>query len=260
MSTTTRKYISPAERKELGMKNNSNFVQGNYSPNKHEDQKYLNVNNDFLKYIDTISPWNLDPKEVIAQFPAFVGYVNLARTLSLYELYKKVQELSGDIAEVGTFKGASFLLWAKLITLFEPYNATQVYGFDWFKGMDSGETKGQFVGSYETLIELIHLQQLENIALLYKMNVIEEAKAFIGERPHLRFKILFIDCSIKEVMECALDAFYPRLVTGGVLIMDHYNLKISPHESDITDKYIGKNKIMQLPFNRQPTGYVIKEE
>ena len=231
---------------------------GKTSPEKYEDNKYENINIDYFKYIEVISQWGLEPKEIISQFPAYVGYVNIARTLFLYDLYKQTLDLTGDIAEIGTFQGASFLLWAKLIKLFEPYAATQVYGFDWFKGMDSGPTKGGFVGSYERLLELVHLQSLEDIALLFKMNVATDAMGFIQERPQLRFKILFIDCGIREVMESAFEAFYPRLVNGGILIMDHYNLIVSPDESDITDKYIGKSKVKQMPFNRQPTGYVIK--
>ena len=230
-----------------------------YSPEKFEDNKYERIDKGYFDYINAISDWNIETKEIIYNFPVFVGQVNIARALFFYECYKKTINLAGDIAEVGTYKGASFLLWAKLIKLFEPYNATQVYGFDWFQGMDSGVTKGKYIASYETLIELIHLQKLEDVALLFKMNLIEEVKKFITERPYLRFKLLFIDCGLADVMEKTLEAFYPRLVNGGVLIMDHYNCKVSPDESDIVEKYIGKNKILQMPFNRQATGYVIKE-
>lgn len=40
--------------------------------------------------------------------------------------------------------------------------------------------------------------------------------------------------------------------------MDHFNYKVSPTESDIVDKYIGDNIIHQMPFARQPSGYIIK--
>lgn len=203
--------------------------------------------------------------EILSNFGAYSGTANISRLLYSYEIYKKVLNLSGDIAEIGIYKGNNFLYWAKLIKLFEPYNLTQVYGFDWFEGMktslqDDSEQEGKYIGSYEYLKEIVKWQELENIALIFKMNIITEAKKFMEERPYLRFKILYIDCGIKEVMEVAYKYFYPRLVQGGILLMDHFNYAVSPSESDIINHYIGKNKIYQMPFARQPSGYIIKED
>ena len=40
--------------------------------------------------------------------------------------------------------------------------------------------------------------------------------------------------------------------------MDHYGLSTSPTEIDIVEKYIGNHLVMQMPFNRHSSGYVIK--
>jgi hypothetical protein len=60
-------------------------------------------------------------------------------------------------------------------------------------------------------------------------------------------------------MEAAYEYLYPRLVTGGILLMDHYNYKVSPSESDIVERFIGDNVVMQMPYARQPSGYIIKK-
>ena len=97
-----------------------------------EDKIYFN-------YINHIKRKKIDKLDFIYQFPVFVGDVNIARLIFLYEIYKKVQNLSGHIADIGTWKGASFFSFAKFVKIFEKYSQTRVYGFDWFKGMKPGE-------------------------------------------------------------------------------------------------------------------------
>lgn len=237
----------------------------------YENNKWESSNKAYSEYINKLTPMLNDaykpeelPSDIITNFGAYGGDANIAHMLYKYELYKKVQNLNGNIGEIGIYKGKSFLYWAKLIKLFEPYNLTQVYGFDWFEGMkpmecDDPNQKGKYVGSYDQLKKLIEWQKLEEIALVFNMNVITDSMNFIKERPYLRFKLLYIDCGIEEVMKAAFEAFYPRLVKGGILMMDHYNYAVSPSESDITEKYIGNNVIYQMPFSRQPTGYIIKD-
>ncbi|UZQ50531.1 class I SAM-dependent methyltransferase [Clostridium kluyveri] len=237
----------------------------------YESNKWQKSNNLYFEYMDKLTDMinrkyisDEIPKEIVTNFGAYGGDANIAHMLYKYELYKRVLYLNGNIGEIGIYKGKSFLYWAKLVKLFEPYNLTQVYGFDWFEGMkpkenDDVNQQGKYIGSYEELLKLVEWQGLEDIALVFNINVITDSVKFIQTRPYLRFKILYIDCGIKEVMEAAFKAFYPRLVSGGILMMDHYNYAVSPTESDIAEKYIGKNIIHQMPFGRQPTGYIIKE-
>lgn len=237
----------------------------------YESNKWEKSNKSYFEYMDKLTEminrkYDPDeiPKEIVTNFGAYGGDANIAHMLYKYELYKQVLDLNGNIGEIGIYKGKSFLYWAKLVKLFEPYNLTQVYGFDWFEGMkpyecDDVNQQGKYVGSYEELMNLVEWQGLEDTALVFNMNVITDSMKFVEARPYLRFKILYIDCGIKEVMEAAFEAFYPRLVKGGILMMDHYNYAVSPTESDIVENYIGKNIIHQMPFSRQPTGYIIKE-
>lgn len=237
----------------------------------YESNKWTNANKSYFEYVNQLTNMiNKEyisediPQEIISNFGAYGGYANIAHMLYKYDLYKKVLNLNGNIGEIGIYKGKSFLFWAKLVKLFEPYNLTQVYGFDWFEGMkpeesDDSNQNGKYIGSYNQLMNLVKWQELEDIALVYSMNVITDSIKFVEARPQLRFKILYIDCGIKEVMESAFEAFYPRLVNGGILMMDHYNYAVSPAESDIAEKYIGKHVVYQMPFSRQPTGYIIKE-
>lgn len=220
------------------------------------DQKYFS-------YIDELLKSEIPIKDLIYQFPAYVGHVNLARFLFFYDLYKQVVGLNGHIADVGTWKGASFLFMAKMIKLFEPYSSTQAYAFDWFQGMKPGKNDdkknlGEYSADYKTLDKLVKLQGLNDIAIINKMDITSELDPYFKLRPWMRFKFVFIDCGIEGVLESSLVNFWPRLVNGGVLILDHYNNESSPTESRILEQYIGDLPIYHSPYNRQPTCYVIK--
>lgn len=223
--------------------------------------KFRDVNNEFFHYLEELQTMDIEMKDILYHFPAFVGYVNMGRFLFLYELYKKVTELNGHIAEVGTFKGATLLFFSKLVKLFENYTSTQVHGFDWFMGMNPSDgDKATYKGDYETLLKLIELQKLEDIAIIHKMDVTQELQGYFEEHPYQRYKIVLIDCGLKEVLNSSLEHFWPRLVPGGILIMDHYNAEVSKDESALVEKYIGDHSVRQVTFSRSPTGYVIKEK
>ena len=215
---------------------------------------------DYLAGLDELAP---TARDVIKSYPVYVGYIALARHLALYELYKKIADLPGHIAEVGTFRGSSLVFFGKLIRLFEPHNNTQAHGFDWFEGMkpagdDNFSEAGNWVGDYAHLRKLVALQGLEDSVIVHQMDVTKDLAAFMEKHRAMRFKIVFIDCGVRDVISASLECLWPRLVPGGILIMDHYNTEVSPNESELTEQCVGDRRLMQLPFARQPTVYVVK--
>ena len=215
---------------------------------------------DYMAQLDELDP---SAKDVISSFPVYVGYVALARYLAFYELYKKVMDLQGHIAEIGTFRGASLVFFGKLIKLFEPHSYTQAHGFDWFQGMkpagdDNDSEAGNWVGDYERLQQLIALQKLEDCCVVHKMDVTKDLSAFLEDHRYMRFKIAFIDCGVRDVITPSLECLWPRLVKGGILVMDHYNTAVSPLESELVEECIGDRPVQKMSFSRQPTAYVVK--
>jgi hypothetical protein len=124
---------------------------------------------------------------------------------------------------------------------------------------DSKLHEGEYIGDYEMLCKLVELQELSGLAIVNKIDLTKDLPNYFEneENRALRFKLCFIDCGIKNVLEESLKYFYPRIVKGGILIMDHYNNSVSPYESEIVEKYAGKTMV-QSPFTRQPTAYLIK--
>ena len=225
--------------------------------------KFDSENEVFFRYLDKLVEATPDLKEVLANFPAYVGHVNLARFLSLSDSYRRIAGLAGDIGDFGTYKGGSFFTLAKLVRLFEPYSNTTVHGFDWFKGQIPGPNDdkgnlGLYKSSKSELERLINDQGLAGLMELHDLDLVSEMEGFFTGRPWLRFKLAFVDIGIESVLSSVLPGVWDRLVPGGVLILDHFSESSSPRESDVLMATIGAAKVEQAVFSRSPTAFVYK--
>jgi hypothetical protein len=71
----------------------------------------------------------------LANFAKYVRRQSIARFMIQYELFKKVLNVKGSIVECGVHHGGGVMAWAKLSSIFEPYNyRRKVIGFDTFDG------------------------------------------------------------------------------------------------------------------------------
>lgn len=237
---------------------------------KHQSAKELeslrfdNRRDSFYQGQQMIKSMDYSFEDLMEHFPAFVGHMSLSRVLGLYELYKKTLGVAGHIAEVGIFKGGSFLLFAKLIQIFESESLTQAHGFDWFQGMEPDEMNdkvesGSYTESYDRIMKLIEAQSLDNVALVHKMDVRTELEAFFDKYPHLQFKIVFLDAGMYDVVKACLPLFWERLTPGGILILDQYNHVLSPGETLAVRELLPNAKVKVLPNVWMPSGYIVKE-
>ena len=228
-----------------------------------KNKKYSKNDRDYFKFLKSIEN-RITPSEAIFQIGLYIGQDNLSRHLTFYELYKKTLALRGNCCDVGTWKGSSFLFLAKLIKIFEPYAKTKVYAFDWFRGQkptakDNMYFKGMYKSSYLELKNNIKKLKLSKYAIIKKMNIVSDLSKYIKLNPWLEFKYAFVDCGSSDVIEATLKNIWPRIVKNGILVLDHAGMQSTPRESQIVRKFIGKNKIEQLPFSSHPAGYVIKK-
>ena len=132
------------------------------------------------------------------------------------------------------------------------------------KGMKQGKNdnkkyNNRYSANYKNLKKMINLQDLKDVAVLEKMNLNTQFKKYLEKKKWLRFKLVFIDCGSEKVLENTIKYIWPKIVRNGILILDHYNNHVSPTESKILEKHIGKNIIKQMSFVRQPTAFVQKK-
>ena len=227
------------------------------------DEKFDAENLVFFRYLEELVESAPDLKDVLSNFPAYVGHVNLARFLSLYDCYKRVLPLSGDVGDFGTYKGGSFFTFAKLVKLFEPYSNTTVHGFDWFKGQhpgprDNSINQGKYITSKGALESLIRAQGLDGLMKLHDLDLITELQSFLDAKPWMRFKLAFVDVGIENVLASVLPKVWDRIVPGGVLVLDHFNHEASPTESSLISGIVGESQIEQASYSRSPTAFIYK--
>jgi len=107
------------------------------------------------------------------------------------------------------------------------------------------------------------LQVLKNKGItkwieLVKGDITKTVPAYIKKHPELKISLLNIDTDIYEPAVTILEHLYPRIVKGGVLIMDDYGT--FPGETKAVDEYFkNKNvKINKFPFRTTPC-YLVKQ-
>ena len=234
-----------------------------YIPGDLETQKHIDKKEPYYKGLQVIKSLNYEIEDFIHYFPCFTGSQTLSRYLSFYECYKQTLGLAGHIAEVGIYKGGSFLFFSKMVQIFEPNSFTQVHGFDWFKGNVPSDAENKIIEnsdaeSFERLMSLIKAQNIGNIAKVHNLDVTKQLHEFFDKYPHLQFKLVFLDAGMYEVVKACLPIFWERLCKGGYLILDQYNFEIAPGETQAVKEFLKDVEIRTFPWGWMPTAYIVK--
>jgi len=140
------------------------------------------------------------------------------RLMILYNEILKVDSLVGDYAELGVYKGGS----SKLIL---NYSTTGLlHMFDTFSGMpqddiyENGHKQGHFYSNLNEVKEYIN-----NDRAVYHVGKFPDTSV-----DNLIFKYVHIDADIYQSTVDAIKYFWPRLITGGVLIFDDLDWQSCP--------------------------------
>ncbi|MBF0144053.1 MAG: class I SAM-dependent methyltransferase [Magnetococcales bacterium] len=190
-------------------------------------------------------------------------------------------DLPGDIVELGVYRGATLMGWANFLEIRNMGDRQkQVFGFDNFSGFPALDPKdgpasagvekvvgGFDPGSFEEVLrDAIGIYDQDRFipykprVVLIKGNIEESVPRFIEERPGLRISLLHFDCDLYRPTLVALEHFWERVVTGGVVLFDEYGLRPWEGESRAVDEFFaGKGvRIRRLDWAPNPGGYVIK--
>ncbi|MBV8856076.1 MAG: class I SAM-dependent methyltransferase [Acidobacteria bacterium] len=231
---------------------------------EYETRKFAERKEPYYEGLKEVLSLGYSAEDLIHHFPSFVGHMTLSRFLVLYELYKMTLGVAGHIAEAGVYKGAGTLLFAKLTQIFEGESLTLVHGFDWFEGMDpSAEERDEAgVSSYKEdylrLMRLIKAQKLDHLVHIHKLDLKEELADFFEKHQSLQFKLVFLDAGQYDVVKSCLINFWPRLTSGGVLVLDQFNHEHAPGEARAIREVLPDAQLRTFPFGWMPTAYVVK--
>jgi hypothetical protein len=194
----------------------------------------------------------------------------IGKVLAHYELFKIANYLPGSIVECGVFKGASLSRFSMMRELFGNSSSKKIIGFDAFGKFPNTkfhsdqkhrknfiESSGEEGISKIQMIQVLKNKKTSNNVELIKGDITKTVPKYLKIHPELKISLLNLDTDIYEPAVTILENLYPRLVKGGVLILDDYGT--FPGETKAVDDYFdGKNvEIKKFPFATTPS-FIIK--
>ncbi len=200
----------------------------------NKDQRYLEERKKFSEKYGDRELWS-----VIDHWPLYIGVGNLARTIAISDLLRSTLAVPGHIAEFGSWRGANLLFLAKLLNIFDPYGGKQVHCFEGFEGLGtftpsdgaSMSERGRYKGSYEELVNVIELYEMQNDICIHKGLVHDTLAKLLKEQTELTFSFVYCDVDLYDPTKEILERMHERLAKGGVFVLDEYNDEKYPGET-----------------------------
>ncbi|MFN7926779.1 MAG: TylF/MycF/NovP-related O-methyltransferase [Blastocatellia bacterium] len=198
----------------------------------------------------------------------------LRKLLARHELFRLSQKVPGDIVECGVFKGSGLLFWLKLLQIYSPGSARRVIGFDMFSQFGQTQTAAEAkqVAAYvkESSFNGVTTDGLyQQIAAagiartrceLIAGDITVTAQEYVNARPGLRIALLHLDLDLEAATFAALEAFWPHVVRGGLVVFDEYG---APQwtESNAVDRFFADKPctLQTLNWANTPSAFLVKE-
>ena len=223
------------------------------------------------------------PLRDIVESPAIYSRrINLTRLIAHYELYRMVKDMPGSIVECGIFQGNSFFAFSKFLEIFHPGDRIRhVIGFDSFQGLQdfddqdgpmyphrSKQEGGWSAAEFkEAFYKMLAITQADPFvpgsarSHVIEGDILQTVPKYISDNPGLRISLLHLDVDIYKPTLCALEHFYPRVVTGGLVVLDEYAMMEWGGESSALEEYFRGRppKMQKFPWTSTPGGFFIKE-
>ena len=222
-----------------------------------------------------------DPAHAMASLSLYMRRIHIGKLLALYEAFRMVDDMPGSVVELGVFKGESLLWFARLMEILNNNDrSASVIGFDNFKGFESLHAKDgaadekfdKVIGGwssadyYDDLLALINVFDHDRMAgqkpriRLVEGDICETVPLFVAENPGVRIRLLNLDCDLYEPTLVGLQHLYPKVVPGGVVLLDEYAFEQFPGESAAVEEYFGDQMpvVRKFPFYSNPGGYFVK--
>jgi len=202
------------------------------------------------------------------------------KIISHYELFKKTLSIPGAIIECGVYKGSSLIRFATFRDIFSDPSAKKIIGFDSFTEYPEPnlpndklhkknftEAAGKDCISKRQLLSILSAKGISNIELI-EGNIIKTVPDYIKRHPELRISLLHLDCTVYKPTLVALENFYDRVISDGIILLNGYGKENVEGETDAVDDFfategaagVSQNcSIRRLPFAYSPC-YIVKKD
>jgi len=204
------------------------------------------------------------PSEFVSTFKKVRQYTmtSSARIFSLCEAVKYIQDknIEGDVVECGVWKGGSMMAVAETLLKSGETNR-ELYLFDTFEGMSPPTEHDVDIsgGTAESLLNSSDKEQDESVWCRATLDIVKNALSstrYPTEKIHYiegmvertipqfapqKIALLRLDTDWYESTKHEMEHLFPRLVKGGILIIDDYGHWQGARKA--VDEYVCKNNI-----------------
>ena len=177
-------------------------------------------------------------------------YLNVDRLYTIWQAVESLPPTAHAVAEVGVYRGGS--AWFMAEALRRSGREMPFYVCDTFQG--HVEVDGSVDGLHQPGVQFTRVKAEKVAKYLREFPFIrlqvgdirETAPAFAGERA---FGLVHLDVDVYPITRFCLDFFGPRVVPGGVMVMDDYGTTTCEGVKRAVDEFIASNpgfRVMHL--------------
>lgn len=179
------------------------------------------------------------------------------RVLAHYQLYNKVSNATGSIVKCGVTKEgfSSFVNFMGFLVTNQTHSSIAFEKVDGRRGNLRYSLK-PYAKQRGITENTSQAQQLIAKTLFINGNIGDTIPAYLIENPELKISYLHVDLDDYEASLTTLQFFYPRLIHGGILVLDNYYKKEDDYEA-ATD-YFANDRVTFNNFavNRGPHYFI----
>jgi len=226
-----------------------------------EDQIYFS----FRKKLSE-TEFNVDDLD---HFTLYTGIHNFARKKFVIDQFEETLDITGNIYEFGTWKGATLILLASWYRLMRPQGHKTIYVFDTFEGLgegtpDDGHAFKMHQGSYKSDFQFLK-DVVESKGLDYYINFVtgDACTTVVNHFKNIPLKkvsFALLDMDLYQPTKFAIDEILPNLTPGGKIILDEGTCEEWQGEQkalnyliDEADRRKMKFTVRENSYTRQPT-------
>lgn len=202
----------------------------------------------YLKISNIDKPWR--DEALLTLFDKAKLRISRRRAFLLMEAMENVRNIPGNFAELGVYKGSTSYIMADYIL--KSKQNRKLYLFDTFAGTPKESTKDNMHREKQysdTSLEGVKefLFEYSNITRFYPGFIPDSFSELKDER----FAFLHIHLNLYESTENALRCMYPRMETGGIILIEDYGLKRCHGVKKAADTFFSDKR---MPVLHIPTG------
>ncbi len=169
------------------------------------------------------------------------------RTRPFLTVLDRLEGLEGDVVECGVFWGRSLIPMAGALRK-RGMADRKVFGLDSFNGFEEADLGEGDLGEGRTMETLRRrfkqqpriVSDLRRVAGVLGLNVEIMPGEFSKTLPKIMdrtFCFVHLDCDIYQSYRTCLEALYPRVVPGGIILFDEYRSPVWPGATEAVDEF-----------------------